>query len=128
MIWYHSLNKPALTPPDWIFAPVWIILYIMMALSLIIFLRCKRENKSGGIILFLSQLALNLMWSPVFFGNMNPKGALIIIVLMIIILAWTIIDFYKCSKAAALILLPYFLWICFAAYLNIEIVRLNPYL
>ncbi len=125
MTWYHSLAKPALCPPDWLFAPVWTILYIMMAVSLIIFLKTRGENKTVSIILFLSQLTLNLLWAPVFFGNMNPRGAFIIILFMIITLLMTIIAFYKYSKTAAIILLPYLIWICFAAYLNFEIIRLN---
>ncbi len=125
--WYHNLAKPALNPPDWVFAPVWGVLYLLMALSFIILLRTKYENKTTAILLFLSQLGLNLIWSPVFFGWMNPKGALITIVLLIITLSGTVIAFYKHSKPAAILLIPYFIWVCFAAYLNFEIVRLNLY-
>ncbi len=128
MLWYHNLNKPFLNPPDWIFAPVWALIYIMMIVSFIIFLKSGGGNKSGAAILFMSQLVLNLIWSPVFFGNMNPKGALIVIILLVITLLWTIIAFYKYSKTAAILLIPYFVWVIFAVYLNFEIVRLNMYL
>ena len=127
MLWYHSLNKPFLNPPDWLFAPVWTVFYIMMAFSFILFLKSRGENKAAPATLFLSQLALNLIWSPVFFGNMNPKSALIVIILLIIALVWTIAAFYKYSKTAALLLVPYLIWVLFAAYLNFEIVRLNLY-
>ena len=128
MLWYHNLNKPFLNPPDWIFAPVWALIYIMMIVSFIIFLKSGGGNKSGAAILFMSQLVLNLIWSPVFFGNMNPKGALIVIILLVITLLWTIIAFYKYSKTAAILLTPYLVWVIFAMYLNFEIVRLNMYL
>lgn len=125
MTWYHSLNKPFLNPPDWIFAPVWILIYIMMSISFVLFLKSPGKNKAGTATLFVSQLALNLIWSPVFFGNMNPRGALIVIILLIIALTWTILAFYKYSKTAAILLVPYLIWVLFAAYLNFEIIRLN---
>lgn len=126
MNWFHSLKKPALAPPDWLFAPVWAILYIMIFLSLVFFL------KTGGIkhqiipiIFFIVQLLLNFSWSGVFFGMQKIGLALIIIVLLWITLLITIITFYKHSKLAACLLVPYFLWVSFATYLNFEYWRLN---
>jgi len=126
MEWYHTLNKPAFNPPDWLFAPVWTVLYITIALSLIIYLRNGHlKEKSAGIIAFLAQLFLNLIWAPTFFANQNINGAFAIIILLIFAILITIILFYKHSKVAAILLLPYFVWTCFAAYLNFEILRLN---
>lgn len=126
MEWYHALNKPPLNPPDWLFAPAWTVLYITMALSMIVYLKNGAyRKKSAGIIAFLAQLFLNLIWSPTFFANQNVQGAFVIIILLIFAVLLTIILFYKHSKIAAILLLPYFFWTCYAAYLNYEILRLN---
>lgn len=124
--WYHTLNKPFLSPPDWIFAPVWTILYIMIALSLVVLIFNKVcKNKTKPIILYITQFALNLMWTPAFFYLQNAKLGFIIICLLWVVLLLTIKEFYKCSKIASFLLIPYFLWVTFALYLNVEIVRLN---
>ena len=125
--WYHTLNQPALHPPDWIFAPVWTILYILMAVSVIIYL--TREigfrKKLSGLIFFIIQLVLNLLWSPLFFYYQQPKLALAVCFLLIFTITFTAMEFYKKSKLAAYFLIPYLLWTIFALYLNFEIVRLN---
>lgn len=124
--WYHTLNKPFLSPPDWIFAPVWSFLYLLIIVSLIVFLwkgYCK--NKSKPFVLFVIQVGLNLLWPPVFFQMQNVKLGFVILFLLWVVLILTIQAFYKCSKIAAVLLVPYFLWITFALYLNFEILRLN---
>lgn len=126
MEWYHSLNKPAIHPPDWVFAPVWSVLYIMMFLSLFLFLESdKTADKAAPLALFVIQLLLNLSWSPVFFGIKNIEAALIILIMLWIFIAVVIVMFYKHSKISAILLIPYFLWTTFALYLNWQIFRLN---
>lgn len=126
MEWYHSLNQPAIHPPDWVFAPVWSVLYIMMFLSLFLFLESdKTADKSAQLALFVIQLLLNLSWSPVFFGIKNIEAALIILIMLWIFIAVVIVMFYKHSKISAILLIPYFLWTTFALYLNWQIFRLN---
>lgn len=124
--WFDSLNKPFLAPPDWLFTPVWIVLYIMIAASLFIFLSGgMTKEKRIPLIFFLAQLALNFAWAPVFFRMQNIIGAFIIIIFMYIFLILTIITFFKHSKTASLLLFPYLLWISFAAYLNFGYLVLN---
>ncbi len=126
--WYATLEKPPFTPPNWLFAPAWLTLYLLMGISaVIIWLQGidKRQVKMA-LIIFLSQLALNILWSAVFFGLKSPLyGAIVIIALWIIIL-FTILSFWKLSKVASWLLLPYIGWVTFAATLNISILILNP--
>lgn len=128
LIWFQSLNKPFLTPPNWVFTPVWTILYIMMGLSLIVFIngdgKIKKE-KRAGVIFFMTQLVLNLLWSPTFFGQMNLLGGLIIIIFLNVFILLTIISFFRYSKLAAWLLVPYLLWVMFATYLNFQYYVLN---
>ncbi len=123
--WYQTLNKPAFSPPNWIFAPVWTLLYILMGISLyIIWEKGFKENKLP-IILFLSQLILNAKWSFLFFGMRSPLYGLIGIIFLWAFILATIISFYKISKTAALLLIPYILWVSFASFLNFYILILN---
>lgn len=125
-IWYYSLNKPYLSPPDEIFAPVWIFLYITMAISLILFIVNKTDqNKLSGYTYFGLQLIINLLWSPAFFMLQNIRLALIVIISLDIFVILTIQEFYKMNKVSGLILLPYLFWIIFATYLNIGYIVLN---
>lgn len=124
--WYNTLNKPPLTPPAGIFAPVWGIIYILMFLSFFIFMSAKTDkDKKSGAVFFIIQLLLNFSWSPVFFYLHNIKLSFIIITLIIIFLILTINSFYKVSKISAYLLIPYLVWICFATYLNFGIMMLN---
>lgn len=126
MQWYHSLDKAPLSPPDWIFAPVWTILYIMIAISLFLFLKNGfSKAKILPLVFFIIQMLLNFAWTPVFFGMQNIRAAYIILVLLIIFLILTITSLFKFSKAAAYILIPYLLWSSFAAYLNYMIMVRN---
>lgn len=127
MLWYQSLNKPIFTPPDWLFAPVWTILYILIGISLFLFIKTSDSHKKTvGFILFFLQLALNLSWTTVFFGYQQIQTAMVISIVLLILVLLTIQQFYKVSKVSAYLLVPYFIWLCIAAYLSIEIVRLNP--
>jgi translocator protein len=126
--WYQSLNKPSFNPPSWLFAPVWTALYLMMGVSL--FLVWSSQNTPGGkknasIILFLIQLILNALWSVLFFGLQNPLLAFIEIVLLWLAIIATISFFRKISAFSAFLLVPYLLWVTFAAILNLSIFILN---
>lgn len=124
--WYNSLNRPFLNPPSEIFMPVWIILYIMISASLMLFLRGNfHKEKILPLTYFSLQMILNFSWQGVFFGMKNIQGAFIIAVLMWIFIIFTIITFFKHSKLSAILLIPYLLWVTFACYLNFEYVRLN---
>lgn len=126
MIWYNNLNKPLLNPPAEIFAPVWTVLYIMIFISLFLFLKGgMNKSKILPLIFFIIQLILNFSWSGVFFGLKNINAALIIIAFMWLFILLTVLTFKKHSKAASWMLVPYLLWVSFAFYLNFEYTRLN---
>lgn len=118
--WYATLNKPEFSPPNWIFAPVWTILYILMGYSLYLVWTKKKVPS-----IFWIQLILNATWSIVFFGMRNPSLALVDIVALWVTIVLTIKAFYKINKTAAYLLLPYLLWVSFASILNLMIVLLN---
>jgi benzodiazapine receptor len=125
--WYAQLQKPSFAPPNWLFAPMWISLYLLMAVAA--YLVWQKGLGSSGVRaalgVFLVQLLLNALWSPVFFGLRSPlAGAAIIVVLWLAILA-TIIAFAKISPPAAWLLVPYILWVSLATALNISIYFLN---
>lgn len=125
-LWYDSLQKPLFNPPGWIFTPTWIFLYTTMLISCILFIvKDSGWNKKRGYIYFCVQLLLNFAWTPAFFIANSILLALIIILLLDLFVIMTIIQFYKVSKLAALLLIPYLLWILFATYLNIAFFILN---
>lgn len=123
--WYQGLNKPSFTPPNYIFAPVWTMLYLFMGISLYMILVLKEKNKAPALRLFFIQLFLNSLWSIVFFGLRDPFSGLIVIVALWIVVLLTIIKFYKLNKNAGLLLIPYLIWISFASLLNYYIYLLN---
>ena len=124
LIWYDTLNKPLLNPPAEIFKPAWIILYITIFLALLIYTK-QKKRQVRGYVYFIIQLVLNLIWAPLFFGMHNILAAFIDIVLLNVFVILTIKEFYKASKASAIILIPYLIWILFAAYLNFSILMNN---
>ena len=125
-LWYDSLTKPLLTPPAWVFSVVWIILYGIIFVSLVLFaIKITNKNKFSGYTAFLVHMVFNLLWSPVFFLLKRIDIALFIILIIIFTAFLFIKKFYSVSKISGLILLPYFLWLIFALYLNIEFLRLN---
>jgi tryptophan-rich sensory protein len=120
--WYLTINKPSFNPPNWLFAPVWTVLFLLMAISLFLI---WRKNYKSGIIIFFIQLFFNMLWSAMFFGlKSSLLGFIVIVVLWFLILA-TIIKFFKISKPAAWLLIPYILWVTFAGVLNFSILILN---
>lgn len=124
--WYASLNKPWFNPPNWIFGPVWTILYILMGFaSYVVYISYQSIHRKTSLIYYGIQLFLNLLWSIIFFYFKNPSLALFEIILLWIFINFTIISFSKVNKKAAYLLLPYIIWVSFAAILNLYIVLLN---
>jgi translocator protein len=118
--WYVTLNKPVLAPPDWIFGPVWTILYVLMGIAAFCVWRQGIQNKGvkQALAIFAIQLVLNAAWSVIFFGTHQILIALLEIVLLWGAILWTIIAFSKISRLSARLMLPYILWVSFAVYLN----------
>lgn len=124
--WYATLNKPKFNPPNWIFAPVWCILYCLIFLSLAIFIfNSSIPQRTIPLTIFIIQLILNFSWSPIFFGAKKLGLALIICILLCLSIIALIISFFSISKLAAILLIPYLIWVCFALYLNFMIWRFN---
>jgi len=124
--WYASLPKPALTPPSWVFGPAWTLLFALMGIAVYMVLSkgwARREVKTAFGI-FSAQLALNVLWSALFFGMRNPAAAFAEIIILWLAILATIVSFSKISKPAAWLLAPYILWVSFAAYLNYSIWQL----
>jgi len=126
--WYATLEKPAFNPPNWLFAPVWTLLYIMMGIAAFLVWRKGLENRQVRIalIVFLVQLVLNALWSVVFFGLESPLCGLIVISALWVAILFTVLKFFRISSAASVLLWPYLLWVTFAAVLNVSIWLLNP--
>lgn len=121
--WYPELAKPWFTPPSWLFGPAWTVLYTMMGVSLFLVVRETRERRV--LLPFAVQLVLNAGWSIAFFGLRSPAAGLAVIVLLIAAIAWTIRAFDRVSRRAALLLVPYLLWVLYATALNAGIYLLN---
>ena len=126
--WYPTLVKPVFNPPNWIFAPVWTMLYVMIGVAGgMIWNRIEtdEENVKKAFKFFIYQLALNALWSYLFFGLHNPLLALIEIVLLWLMIFETYTQFKKIEKVAAMLLIPYLAWVSFATILNASIWWLN---
>lgn len=125
--WYPTLEKPIFNPPNWIFAPVWTLLYIMMGIAAGLVWTSDSDVKivKKGLGFFLVQFALNIIWSYIFFGLHNPFLALIEIVLLWLLIWETYSVFKKISKTAGYLLIPYLAWVGFATILNAGIWWLN---
>ena len=124
--WYATLVRPEFSPPNWIFAPVWITLYTLMGISLYLVWKEKdKQNITPALLVFFAQLVLNSVWSIIFFGLQSPFHAFIIIIFLWVLIAGSIYFFYPISKTAAYLLIPYILWVSFAAILNYYIWVLN---
>ncbi|MFN1835956.1 TspO/MBR family protein [Balneola sp. MJW-20] len=125
--WYQGLKKPHFNPPDWVFAPVWTLLYIMMgwAAGRIYNSGFEKQEVKYALSAFMIQLFLNVLWSQLFFGMKDPFLALIDIFLLLAAISWTMIRFKNIDKTSAYLLYPYLAWVCFATILNASIVWLN---
>ena len=124
--WYRHIAKPAWTPPGWLFGPVWGLLYLSMSISAWLVWR-QRVNTGVALALgfYLLQLAVNGLWSWMFFGLQRIGLALTDLIMLVILVAITVAMFLRVRKAAGLMLLPYLLWVSFAAALNFQIWRMN---
>lgn len=125
--WYATLQRPFFSPPNWVFGPVWILLYILMGISLYLVWKkgLKNKNVKTGLYLFGFQLVLNAIWSLLFFGLKNPFYAFLEIIILWFAIALTIYQFWKINKKASYLLIPYIAWVTFAAILNFYIWRMN---
>jgi translocator protein len=148
--WYYFLDKPSFSPPSWLFAPVWTILFLLMGIAL--YLAWSKDFKANiyekGIgkkvwnkiseklwsgswheenaaIIFIIQLVLNIFWSIIFFALKSPGFAFVEILMLWFAILYTIVNFYRISKASAYLLIPYLLWVSFAAFLNFSVWLIN---
>lgn len=126
--WFRSLDLPGFMPPSWAFPVAWTLLYICLGLSLAMLLHARGARARGPLVaLFLVQLAINYAWSPVFFGLHRVTFGLVLIGAMIALTLILIVMLRRVRPAAALLLLPYLAWLCFAAALNYTVMTNNPY-
>ncbi|MBI5835583.1 MAG: tryptophan-rich sensory protein [Armatimonadetes bacterium] len=124
--WYQTLRKPSWNPPDWLFGPVWTLLYLSMAVALwLVLRRAPWPACRTAVMLFAGQLALNAAWSWLFFGLRRPDLAAIEVVGLWLAIAATLLAFRPHSPVAAGLMVPYLAWVSFATVLNITIWRLN---
>ena len=123
--WYTTLVKPEFTPPNFVFGPVWITLYFLMGISLYLVWKSENLKSRKPLIIFGIQMGLNAIWSITFFGLESPILGLLVIVTLWCTIATTIWSFWKVSKPAAYMLVPYITWVSIATYLNYGIWALN---
>lgn len=122
--WYATLAKPEWNPPSWIFGPVWTVLYLMMAVAA--WLVWKRDGWRRPLWFYSGQLLLNAAWTPVFFAAHQIGLALVVISALWLAILGTLLAFWRISKPAGWMLVPYLAWVSFAAFLNYTLWRMNP--
>lgn len=125
--WYETLNKPFFQPPNWLFGPVWTILFLLMGISLYLIWTgiWHHKLKEEAMLIFVAQLVLNVFWSITFFGFQNIALAFLEILVLWTSILFTILYFAKLNKTAAYLLVPYIFWVSFASVLNFAIWYLN---
>lgn len=123
--WYEPLEKPPLIPPNEVFGPVWIVLYVLMGIALFLVWIAPKKEQGWLYVSYFVQLALNAAWSFVFFGLQQPWLGVIVIALLVTAIIWTIRTFRTVSRPAAALLVPYLIWVLFASYLTIGVAILN---
>lgn len=123
--WYASLTKPSWTPPSWVFAPVWNTLYILMGCAAALVWRSRKLGRMLAIWIFIAQLVVNALWSIVFFGLHEVLLSVLMIGLLWVLILFLIGLFWRHSHTAAVLLVPYLLWVSYAATLNVGILLLN---
>jgi translocator protein len=121
--WYAALNKPPWNPPPWVFGPAWTLLYTLMAVAA--WMVWKRGGFSRPLVLYFVQLALNAAWTPIFFRLHWLGVSVAVIVALWLMIAATLVSFHRVRNTAGWLLVPYLMWVSFAAVLNITIWRLN---
>lgn len=121
--WYATINQTSLTPPNWVFGPVWTILFLLMAIALYMVWsdRNKKKTRHQAVRLFFAQLIANVAWSGLFFGLHNIGLAFIEIMFLLILITYCLLAFYRLNKTAGWLLFPYFLWVSFATVLNLSL-------
>jgi len=123
--WYAYLNKPSFSPPNWLFGPAWLVLYLLMGVALYLNWIKKTKQAKFNVRLFFIHLFFNLIWTPIFFGAKNLFLALIVIVIIWALIVVMIFKFWKVNKVSSLLLIPYLLWVSFATTLNYFVWKLN---
>ena len=126
--WYRGLARPALTPPDWLFAPVWTSLYVLIGVAAwLVWVRVDAglDRKRAALRLWGWQLLVNALWPPAFFGLHRPGLALAVLLVLLVLAGMTALAFLRLRRPAGLLMLPYLGWLCFATYLNIGFWWLN---
>lgn len=123
--WYSTLNKPSWNPPNWLFGPVWTLLYILMGIACYLIWKSDHPRKKAMLKLYFIQLILNALWSPAFFGMQSPIFGLLVIVPLWAAILLSIIQFRKVSLLTSALMVPYLLWVTFATGLNGAIFLLN---
>lgn len=125
--WYATLNKPSFSPPNWVFGPVWTVLYILMGISLYLVISNKAQvtSRNRAVRMFAVQLILNVFWSLIFFGLHSPFLALLTILALWVAIVLTMRAFLKINKISGWLLVLYLVWVSFASVLNLAIVFLN---
>jgi len=127
LTWYQGLARPSWTPPDWLFGPVWTNLYVLMAVAAwLVWRQGGWAGAKAALALFGAQLVLNAAWSPVFFGLERVGAALAVLVALWVAILATAVAFWRCSRVAGILMLPYLAWVTFAGALNFAIWRMNP--
>lgn len=125
--WFAALAKPGFTPPGWMFGAAWTTLYVMMGTALVIVVAARGARlRRAAVLAFAAQLLLNLAWSPLFFAAHRIWPAFVLILCILAMAALTAWLFWRIRRIAGVLMLPYLVWLCFAAALNFEIGRMNP--
>jgi len=124
--WYRGINKPSFNPPNWVFGPVWTLLFTLMGIALyLVWISPSSKIRTIALILFGIQFVFNVLWSYLFFGLNNPFWSLIEIFILLIFIFATGIYFYIVNKFAGYLMVPYFVWVSFASFLNYHLWKLN---
>ncbi len=125
--WYVFIRKPSFTPPTWFFTPVWTLLFLFMGIALFLIWKegLSTQKVKPAMVIFFIQLILNMSWSFAFFGARSPFAGFIVIILLLVMILINAITFYSIQPVAGLLLIPYFIWVCFAAVLNHSLLLLN---
>lgn len=125
--WYATINKPFFNPPNWIFAPVWTLLFTLMGVALFLIWKdgIKENPRQTAFWVFLVHLVVNILWSYVFFGLRNFSGGFLVIIVLWLMILYLVIKFWSIKKSAGILLLPYLFWVSFASILNYSIWVLN---
>ena len=124
--WYASLAKPSWNPPNYLFGPVWTVLYVLMAVAAwLVWQKAGFSGAGPALTLFVAQLALNALWSYLFFGQHRPDRAFVDIVALLVVIVTVTMLFWRIDRTAGWLMVPYVLWVTFASYLNFVLWRLN---